>query len=107
MDRLRGKEKTLETNLPAQGVTTLTYQEADNRYVIHFLYASAVKRGINVEVIEDILPIYNTTVTLRTEKTVKNVYLAPQGQKIDYQIVEDGIQFVVDYLECHQVVVVE
>lgn len=107
LDRLLGKEKTLEVNLPAQGVTTLTFQEAEDRYVIHLLYASAVKRGINVEVIEDILPVYNTKVTLKTKKEVKNVYLAPQGTKLDYQVVEDGIQFKVEYLECHQMVVVE
>lgn len=106
LDRLLGKEKTLDTNLPAQGVATLTYQEAEKRYVLHLLYANTVKRGINVEVIEDLLPVYNITVTLQVDNPVKDVYLAPQGKPLEYQRVEGGIQFVVECLQCHQMVVI-
>ena len=59
LDKLLGFEKTLETNLPAQGVVTLMKQKVENRLVNHILYASPVKRGTDIEVIEDILPVYN------------------------------------------------
>ena len=106
LDKLLGEKKTLEINLPAQGVTTLSCQESENRYVLHLLYANTVKRGTKVEVIEDILPIHNTVVTLRTEKEIKNVYLAPQGKPLAYERVEGGIRFEVDCFECHQMVVI-
>jgi len=35
--RLIGGRKTLETSLPAQGVTTLMNQEKESRYVSHML----------------------------------------------------------------------
>src|SRR5690606_17227759 len=57
-------EKRIVTNLPAQGVTTLTEQKDHNRYVNHLLYASPVKRGNGIEVIEDITPIYDVEVSI-------------------------------------------
>jgi hypothetical protein len=47
-------DKTLDTDLQAQGVTTIQSQEEQNRWIHHLLYASPVKRGEGVEVIEDI-----------------------------------------------------
>lgn len=101
------KEKTLETNLPASGIVTLMHQKQQKRFVNHLLYASPVKRGESVEVIEDILPVYNTTVTLRVPYEVKKVHLAPQMEEIAFRQ-EDGIlSYIVDRFECHQMVVVE
>ncbi|MBT2292848.1 beta-galactosidase trimerization domain-containing protein [Paenibacillus albidus] len=57
-------EATLQTDLPAQGIATLQHQQAGNRYVNHLLYANPVKKG-RVEVIEDIVPLYDIQVNLR------------------------------------------
>lgn len=101
------KEKTLETNLPSSGVVTLMHQKQQKRLICHLLYASPVKRGESIEVIEDTLPVYNTTVSLRIPHEVKKVYLAPQLEEIAFRQ-EDGIlSYAVDRFECHQMVVVE
>jgi hypothetical protein len=102
-------DKTLSTNLPAQGIVTLMEQPAQQRYVNHILYASPVKRGSSVEVIEDILPIYDTQVTLRLGKTAKQVYLAPQMEQLPFEINDSGtdVTYTVPRLECHQMVVIE
>lgn len=101
------KEKTLEINLPASGIVTLMHQKQQKRFVNHLLYAPLVKRGESIEVIEDILPVYNTTVTLRIPYEVKKVHLAPQMEEIAFRQ-EDGIlSYTVDRFECHQMVVVE
>ena len=55
LDALLGDAKTLETDLPSNGVTTLLYQEAEHRYVQHLLYAVTKQRG-RAEVIEDAIP---------------------------------------------------
>ncbi|MDF2713891.1 MAG: hypothetical protein K0R28_816 [Paenibacillus sp.] len=77
--------KTMETSLPAQGVTTLMKQSGANRYVHHLLYASPVKRGNGVEVIEDIIPLYDIAVSLRLPSPVKRVYLAPQMTELPFE----------------------
>ena len=107
LDRLLGENKTVTINLPAQGVTTLMDQTGENRLVHHILYASPVRRGEKIEVIEDILPILDTKVTLRTDKTIKKVYLAPQMQEIPFTQENGVVTYSVDRFECHQMIVLD
>ncbi|WP_240416300.1 beta-galactosidase trimerization domain-containing protein [Paenibacillus periandrae] len=102
-------DKTLSTNLPAQGIVTLMEQPAQHRYINHILYASPVKRGNGIEVIEDIVPIYDTLVTLKLDKQAKQVYLAPQMEPLPFAVNEAGtdVSYTVPKLECHQMVVIE
>lgn len=98
---------TLQTNLPAQGVTTLQHQQLQSRYVNHLLYASPVKRGDGVEVIEDIIPLHDIDVTLNLPEPAARVYLAPQNIDLPYQQEGKSITYTVPRLECHQMVVIE
>lgn len=110
LDLLLDVNKTLETTLPAQGIATVMEQPLNNRYVAHLLYASPVKRGTDIEVIEDILPVLNTDVTLRLPKPIKNVYLAPQMDKLPFQCNENEgteISFTIPKIDCHQMVVMD
>lgn len=84
------------------------HQKAQQRrYVNHQLYASPVRRGENIEVIEDILPVYGVEVTVRVRETVKRVYLAPQNEDIGFTQTADGVAYVVPKLDCYQMVVLE
>ena len=105
LDRLLGDRKTIKTNLPSQGIVTLMKQP--NRYVCHLLYASPVKRGNGVEVIEDIVPVYNTTLKIRLNSKIKRVYLAPQMTEIPYTENGEYICVTVDKIDTHQMVVFE
>ncbi|MDQ1910090.1 beta-galactosidase trimerization domain-containing protein [Paenibacillus sp. GD4] len=108
LDRLLGTVKTLRTSLPAQGVVTLTKQSAENRYIHHLLYASPVKRGKGIEVIEDIVPLYETEVAVKLKEKAKRVYLAPQQVELPFLQDADGtVQYVLPKLECHQMVVID
>lgn len=107
IDRLLGDDKTLTTNLPAQGITTVMDQKCESRYVNHLAYAAPVKRGKDVEVIEDIVPLYNVEVSLKLEKEPKRVYLAPQMYDIDYDYTDGVLIYTVEKVDCHQMVVIE
>ncbi|MEN1985691.1 beta-galactosidase trimerization domain-containing protein [Paenibacillus hubeiensis] len=99
--------KTLNTDLPAQGVTTLQKQKQEKRLVHHLLYASPVRRGKQIEVIEDIIPLYDVEVSIRTPHQVKDVYLAPQVQSIPFKWEKGSVSYTVPKLECHQMVVID
>lgn len=105
LDRLLGEEKTLITNLPAQGIVTLMKQ--NDRQICHLIYASPVKRGRGVEVIEDILPVYDVQISLKTYKKIKRVYLAPQMTEIPFSYENGRAEVTINKLECHQMVVFE
>lgn len=106
LDKMLVNRKTVECTLPAQGITTFTEQADDNRFVHHLLYASPVKRG-DVEVIEDVIPIYDIECKLRTDKGIKRVYLAPSMEGIPFKQEEDNVKYIVPKVHCHQMVVLE
>ena len=105
LDRLLGKGKTLETNLQSMGIVTLMKQE--KRYVAHLLYAVPTKRGKNIEVIEDIYPVHDVSLSLRLPEKIQRVYLAPQMQSVDFKTEDDQIRLMIDTVDCHQMVVLE
>ncbi|OKP88236.1 alpha-amylase family protein [Paenibacillus sp. P32E] len=99
--------KTLHTNLPAQGIVTLQEQRAENRLVNHLLYAAPVRRGESIEVIEDIIPVYNVEVSVQTEGLVTKVYLAPQMTPLPFSCEGRTVRYTVPVLEGHQMVVLD
>jgi len=107
LENLIGDIKTLEINLGAQGIATLRKQEKESRYILHALYASPVKRGKGIEVIEDILPVYDTSVKIRVLRKPKKVYLAPQGEDINFEYAEGILEYNIERLECHQMTVID
>lgn len=100
-------EKTLTTTLPAQGVVTLQDQQEQTRLVNHLLYASPVRRGKDIEVIEDILPLYGVEVSVAASRPVKKVYLAPQMEELPFLQEAGRVSYMVPRLECHQMVVLD
>ena len=61
----------------------------------------------NIEIIEDIAPVYDITVTLNLPKEIKNVYLALQKTEIPFTCENGKVMFTVDKVDCHQMVVLE
>lgn len=109
LDRLLGDKKTLSTNLPAQGIVTLQEQKGKSRLIQHSLYATPVLRGkkTSLQVIEDIIPIYNTDFSVKLDSEVKRVYLAPQIKDVSYSQVNGLLKYKIESFECHQMVVID
>lgn len=107
LDLLLEDNKTLITDIPSGGRVSLRYNEAHNRYVNHLVYATPVKRGNGKEVVEDIVPIYQTHVKVKCEQPIKNVYLAPEMETIEYVQGEGYVSYTVNTINCHQMVILE
>ncbi|AIQ54369.1 beta-galactosidase trimerization domain-containing protein [Paenibacillus sp. FSL R7-0331] len=102
-------QPVLSTSLPARGIATLQYQQAERRYVNHLLYAAPALKG-RIEVIEDIVPLQDVSVSLRlpSAAAVKRVYLAPAMSELPFTADQDGgITYTVPHLENHQMAVIE
>lgn len=105
LNMLLESQKTITTNLPAQGIVTLMRQ--NSRYINHLLYASPVKRGNGIEVIEDIVPIYDVRVRVKIPEKVKKIYLAPQMEDVQFKQNGTTVEYCLHKLECHQMVVLD
>ena len=92
--------------LGSQGRCTAIHQPEQSRYCVNMVYASPVKRGM-AEIIEDIFPVYNVRVKLKTDKAIKKVYLALDGQELEFGSDNGEVKFTIPEFECHTSVVVE
>jgi len=104
---LLGDADTITTTLCDRGVITLREQPENDRLICHLLFAHTTVRGKDTEVIEDLIPLCDTTVTVKLDKAPKRVYLAPQMEDVSYDYSEGVLSFVVDEFTCHQMVVID
>ncbi len=100
IEALIGDDKTINTNLAAQGVITLT--EKGDSQIVHTLYASPVLRGEKTQIIEDLIPIYDTTVSIKSDKKPKSVKLVPENKKLKFKYNDGKIEFTIPKFECWQ-----
>lgn len=111
------KEPTVEAGVPSAGRITFMKQPAEKRAVLHLLYANTINRGgvmkvggaaseylYGVEVIDEIVPLYNVEVSVRTECPVMTVTCVPERKKLEFEQSEGQISFTVPVLECHQMI---
>ncbi len=103
---LMHSDRMLQVDLPSSGRANLLYQPEHHRYVAHLLYGSPITRG-DAEVIEDLVPIYDTQVILNVPETVKSVRLIPDNVELEFTKTIDGLSLVVPKFKCHAAVVFE
>lgn len=115
---LLGDDQTLTTNMPSIARVSLTEQPGQSRYVLHLLYANTIARGGNVtfspegfvrnstplQVIEDLLPLRNTEVSLKLPKQVKSATLEPEVGALPFEVKDGRIALKIDEFTCHQMV---
>ena len=78
-------------------------QTARNRTVLHLLHYIPIRRS-KIDIIEDIIPIYNVPISVRADKTIQSVKLAPSGHAIDFDISDGRINFTVTEVKGHQMI---
>jgi hypothetical protein len=93
-------EKTLDIPLPSCGTIALYKREKENDYIFHALYANPIKRG-EVQVIEDIVPLYKIPVKVKTAEKIKAVKLLPSGEEIPFKEENGQVSFEISKLDMH------
>lgn len=91
--------------LGAQGRCRIIDQKEQSRFCINMTYASPVRRG-EAEIIEDILPVYNIAVQLKTDRRIRSVRLPLTGETLAFTQ-REAVSFTVPKLHGHTTVVLE
>ena len=109
IDRLLGEDKTLVTDLPACGITSVAVKETEvGTQLIHQLvYAIPKVRGGGVEIIEDLPFTPDVACTLKTPTAPKRVYLAPGMTVLPFTYEDGRVTYTVPSFSCAAMVVVE
>ena len=110
-----GDSRTLETNLPSTARVSLTHQPAENRHILHLLYAPTVSRGgviplsggtvsagNCVEVIEELPPLHDVEIVLGWKANTAR--LVPAGTDIPLTEKQGKTTLRLKKFSCHQMI---
>jgi hypothetical protein len=100
-------EPLVETNAPSSAIATLNEQAQENRWVLHLLHYIPERRGTAFDVIEDVIPLAEIAVKVRTAKPVKQVRAVPQDQKLEFRQEGAYATLVLPKLAGHQMLAFE
>ncbi|HPD16498.1 MAG TPA: beta-galactosidase trimerization domain-containing protein [Planctomycetota bacterium] len=95
----------VEVGLPSGGRVSLLRQAARRRHILHLLYATPINRGRGIEVIEDVVPLYDVPVSLKLR--ARRVTLVPEGKPLRFTRRKGRIEFTVPRLEMHQMIALD
>jgi hypothetical protein len=100
--------------------TALREQPEESRYILHLLYANTIARGGalslsggtvssrgSIEVVEELMPLCDTAVTLRLPKEIKSATLQPQGIGLPFTQENGEVHLALDEFTCHQMIVLD
>ncbi|MBO5224191.1 MAG: beta-galactosidase, partial [Clostridia bacterium] len=82
-------------------------QKDKNRIVEHLVYGIAKVRGDGVEVIEDLPYTGDVECSVKTDKKVKRVYLAPSGKELEFSQENGVVKYVVPSFSCAELAVID
>jgi hypothetical protein len=106
IDRLLA-EPLLRHDGPSSVFATVLEQPAEARRIVHLLHAIPERRGADFDVIEDVIPLYGLTVSLRADAPVGRVALVPDDTPLPFHVVDGRIIVTVPCVRGHQALTFE
>ncbi len=95
----------VQAGLPSAGEVTLLKQ--GSRLVCHLLYYTPQRRTTQIDIVEDVVPLFDVALAVRAAFRPGRVYLAPQGRDLPFEVDGAYVRCRVPELRGHQMVVVE
>jgi hypothetical protein len=95
----------LRVQAPSTAEVTVT--EQPGRKMIHLLHYPAERRGTDIDVVEDVIPLFNIPLSVKASRRPRQVYLAPGLQMLPWSFEGGYVKLTVPEVHGHAMVVVE
>ena len=103
--RLVLADPLLKAQAPSAMEISLTEQHAENRLIAHLVNYQPQRRQGGIEYIDEAWPVQNIKLALRADRTPREVYLAPTGEKLPVELGEGYVCVTVPEMLMHAMVV--
>ncbi|MGD0088747.1 MAG: alpha-amylase family protein [Planctomycetota bacterium] len=100
-------EPLVRVNAPSAMEVSVNRQAETKRLVVHLVNFQPQRRHANVEWIEELYPVRDIALALRTGKEPSAVYLAPQKTPLPFRMKGGYCEVTVPEVKAHQMVVLE
>ena len=98
------RKKLVSHNGPSTVIATLNEQKAEKRQILHLLHYIPERRSQNIDIIEDVIPLYQIELIVQTGRKVKKVECVPQGRRLEFVQKDGQVVFELDELRGHQMI---
>ncbi len=106
LKNLCGYDPVIKCRLGSCGRVTVIDQKENSRYCVNLTYAAPARRGV-AEIIDDIVPIYDTKFSMKHDKKITRVYSPIDNLEFPFTDKDGEVSFTVPKIECHNTVVIE
>ncbi|MCC7349912.1 MAG: alpha-L-fucosidase [Phycisphaerales bacterium] len=99
-----------EPLLRVQGPSSLeatVMRQPSGRTIVHLLNYCPERRTPKLDIVEDIVPLFDVRMNLKLSKKPSRVYLAPQEMALDFEYANGRVSLVVPKVEGHQMIAFE
>ncbi|MBI3680576.1 MAG: alpha-L-fucosidase [Acidobacteria bacterium] len=98
-------EPLMKAELPSTAQVTMTEQRG--RRILHVLHYIPQRRSVDLDIVEDVIPLANASVAARIPQRPSRVYLAPQRQDLKFEYRDGYARATIPTINGHQMVVFE
>jgi hypothetical protein len=81
---------------------TVRAQRAD--LIVHLLHYVPQRRGKNLDVVEDVLPLHDVTLAVRSDRLPSAVNLVPQCRALEWTYADGYVHFTLPRIDGYQIV---
>ena len=97
----------IKTNAPTTAQINLNYQETHGRYVVHVLHYIPEARFKEVDIVEEVIPLFDVELCVKLPGKPARAYLAPSQRELAFTFENGYARVVVPEVRGHQMVVFE
>jgi hypothetical protein len=97
-------EQLVRIDAPTATIAALNSQLAEERWVLHVLHYVPERRCSEFDVIEDVVPLYDVSVSIRTGRAPKHIRCVPDGTLLEWEKEGQRVRFVVPEVVGHQMI---
>lgn len=100
-------EPMVKAKLPSAMEVSVNRQDKPRRWIVHLVNFQPQRRHVNVEWIEELYPVRDIQLSVRTENSPGKVYLAPGIKSLPFNMNGPYCEVLVPEVKAHQMVVFE
>ncbi|GAB4127525.1 MAG: hypothetical protein OHK0050_40810 [Roseiflexaceae bacterium] len=100
-------EPLVRHNGPSSLFVSLLDQPGEQRWVLHLLHYIPERRGSDFDVIEDVIPLHDLTLSVRAPHGVQRVLAVPEGRELPFREANGRLEISLARLHGHQMIALE
>ncbi len=97
-------EPLIRLEAPTTTMVTVNEQSVEDRWILHLLHYVPERRCEDIDIIEDVIPLFNVKVSVKVSKKIREVLSVPDQVALTFEKKNDRIEFSLPKLEGHQMI---